>query len=86
MVSVKTLKSFYDLQEHVDRKVGDVFDITEERLARIEALLPDYVETVAEKDINQMTATELAALAKERGVQFKGRPTKAQLIAALSKE
>lgn len=86
MVSVKTLKSFYDLQEHVDRKVGDVFDVTEERLSRIEALLPGYTERVAKEDLTKMTASELISLAKERGVRLKGRPTKAQLIAALSEE
>lgn len=86
MAKVKTIKSFYDLHEHIDRRVGDVFDVTEERLARIEALLPGYVERVAEEDITKMTASELVALAKERGIQFKGRPTKAQLIAALSEE
>lgn len=86
MVSVKTLKSFYDLQEHIDRKVGDVFDVTEERLARLEALLPGYIEKVVEEDLTKMTASELVSLAKERGIRLKGRPTKAQLIAALSKE
>lgn len=86
MVNIIVLKPFYDLSKKVDRKVGDVFDATEERAAQIEAALPGYVSVEKPVDYNQMTAQQLIALAKERGVMPKGRVSKAQLIEILSKE
>lgn len=86
MVNIIVLKPFYDLSKKVDRKVGDVFDATEERAAQIEAALPGYVSVEKPVDYNQMTVQQLIALAKERGVMPKGRVSKAQLIEILSKE
>ena len=86
MVNITVLKPFYDLKAHRDRKPGDVFEMTEERLARIQSMLPGYVEAVEETDYTKMTAQQLTALAKERGVLPKGRVSKAALIEILSKE
>lgn len=100
MVTVEVLQAFYDLKEHRDRKAGTTFAATEERAAYIASALPGYISyaTVAEQKPEPETALEpkpdyaampyadLVALAKERGIQLKGRPKKAQLIEALSKE
>ena len=98
MVRIKVLKPFYDLKRHADVKAGDEYDVTEERAAHLDAVLPGYItyaqaaepepETAPEPkpDYAAMTYTELNALAKERGIQLKGRPKKAQLIEALSEE
>lgn len=84
MVKLKVLKNFYDLHSHVDRRPGDVFDATEERAERLQMLLPGYFEVM--RDYADMTAQELTAIAKERGVMPKGRVSKAALVDILSKE
>lgn len=86
MVKVKTLRTFYDLHHHADRKPGEVFEAPEERVARIQQMLPGYIEVVEEVDYTKMSVQELIALAKERGVMPKGRTSKATLIEILSKE
>ena len=98
MVTVEVLRAFYDIKEHRDRKAGTKFTATEERAAYIASVLPGYISyaTVAEQkpepepepkpDYAAMTYAELNALAKERGIQLKGRPKKADLIEALTKE
>lgn len=88
MVKVTTIKPFYDLVEHKDRAEGEVFDATEERAAYIDAALPGYIaiEKPEEPDLTKMTVPQLFELAKERDIKFKGRPSKAQLIEALTKE
>lgn len=84
MVRVKVLKTFYDLHIHKDRIPGDEFEISEERFANLQQMLPGYLEAV--EGYEKMSLQELTALAKERGVMPKGRASKAQLIEILSKE
>ena len=43
MVVVTVIKSFYDLNRHKSRNVGDRFEATEGRAAQIAAALPGYV-------------------------------------------
>lgn len=86
MVKVKTIKTFYDLHLHADRKPGDVFKMDEERFERFQSMLPGYIEVVEDVDYTNMTLQELTALAKERGVMPKGRASKTALIEILSKE
>lgn len=47
-MKVKVLKSFIDLSDGSERKVGDVFECTEQRFREIETKLPDWVEVVVE--------------------------------------
>lgn len=84
MVKIIVLKPFYDLHIHKDRIPGDEFEISEERFANLQQMLPGYIEAV--ESYEKMTVQELTALAKERGVLPKGRVSKAQLIEILSKE
>ena len=88
MVNITVLKPFYDLKAHKDRMPGDIFEVTEERARHIDAALPGYVaiEEPEQMDYTKMTAQQLAALAKERGVLPRGRVSKAALIEILSKE
>lgn len=100
MVTVEVLQAFYDLKEHRDRRAGTTFAATEERAAYIASALPGYISytTVAEQkpepepipepkqDYESMPYIDLVALARDRGIQLKGRPKKAQLIEALSEE
>lgn len=100
MVTVEVLQAFYDLKEHRDRKAGTTFTATEERAAYIASALPGYIsyaETAGPKpepepepepkpDYESMPYIDLVALARDRGIQLKGRPKKAQLIEALSEE
>lgn len=43
MATVKVLRGFRDLKRHVDRKVGDTFEVSDERAAQIANALPGYV-------------------------------------------
>lgn len=102
MVTVEVLRAFYDIKERRDRKAGTTFTATEERAAYIASALPGYISytTVAEQkpepepepepepkpDYASMPYSDLMALARERGIQVKGRPKKADLIEALTKE
>lgn len=98
MVTVEVLRAFHDLKEHRDRKAGTTFTATEERAAYIASALPGYISytTVAEQkpepepepkpDYEAMPYIDLVSLARERGIQVKGRPKKAQLIEVLSEE
>ena len=98
MVTVEVLRAFYDIKEHRDRKAGTTFTATEERAAYIASVLPGYIsyKTVAEQkpepepepkpDYASMPYIDLVSLARERGIQVKGRPKKADLIEALTKE
>lgn len=63
---VECVKPFRDLAEKVDRKVGEVWDVTLDRLEEIEAVT-EYGQLVR--------TTE--ARPKHKG----GRPTKAELVA-----
>lgn len=88
MATVRVLRSFYDLKAHADRMPGDTFEATDERAAQIKAALPDYVsvENPEPVDYASMTAQQLTAIAKERGVMPKGRVSKAALVKILSEE
>lgn len=88
MVNIIVLKPFYDLKAHKNRMSGDTFEATEERAAQIAEALPDYVsiEEAEPVDYASMTAQQLTALAKERGVLPKGRVSKAMLVKILSEE
>lgn len=100
MVTVEVLRAFYDLKEHRHRKAGTTFTATEDRAAYIASVLPGYISytTVAEQkpepepepepkpDYASMPYIDLMALARERGIQVKGRPKKADLIEVLTKE
>ena len=100
MVRIKVLKPFYDLKRHADVKAGDEYDVTEERAAHLDAALPGYItyaqaaepepepepESEPKQDYESMPYIDLVALARDRGIQLKGRPKKAQLIEALSEE
>lgn len=88
MVNIIVLKPFYDLKRHVTREEGDVFKVTEKRAEQLDLALPGYIVIEAEQkpDLTKLSYQELASLAKERGLKYRGRPTKAQLIDALTKE
>lgn len=47
-MKARVLMGFYDMAEGVDRKPGDVFEATEERIAEINGKLDGYVAAVAE--------------------------------------
>ena len=88
MVNITVLKPFYDLKAHKNRMPGDTFEATEERAAQIAAALPGYVSIKEPEPVDyaSMTAQQLTALAKERGVLPKGRVSKATLVKILSEE
>ena len=90
MVRLKTIKSFYDLKAHKNRMPGDTFEVTEDRAAHIDMVLPGYVSRAMrgepKADLTKMTSQQLRQLAAERGIEVKGRKTKAQLIELISKE
>ena len=90
MVNITVLKPFYDLKAHKDRMPGDTFDATEGRAAHLVTVLPGYVSyTTREKpdtNLSKMTSQQLRQLAADRGIEVKGRKTKAQLIELISKE
>lgn len=88
MVTVRVLRSFYDLKAHKNRMPGDTFEATEERAKHIDAALPGYVaiEEPEQVDYASMTMQQLTAIAKERGVMPKGRVSKATLVKILSEE
>ena len=50
MVTLKVNTALRDVVEHVDRKVGDTFDVTEARAAHIESILPGYMTRKAVSD------------------------------------
>lgn len=90
MLNITVLKPFYDLKAHKDRRPGDTFGVTEARAAHLSTVLPGYVSYVTHEepkaDLSKMTMQQLRQLAAERGVEVKGRKTKAQLIELISKE
>ena len=46
-MKAKVITKFHDIENDIDRHPGDVFELSEERFADIEAKLPGYVERVA---------------------------------------
>ena len=88
MVNITVLKPFYDLKAHTNRMPGDTFEATEKRAAQILAALPGYVAIKEPEPVDyaSMTAQQLTALAKERGVLPRGRVSKATLVKILSEE
>lgn len=101
MVRITVLRPFYDLKRHRMLGEGDEYEATEERAAQIDAALPGYIayETVGETteeavetpaddapDYAAMPYIDLVSLARDRGIPVKGRPKKADLIEALTKE
>lgn len=100
MVTLTVLRTFYDLKKHRDRVPGEEFTVSEERAEQIVSALPGYVTVhepepepehepesePEEVDLSKMTVAQLSALARERGVMPKGRPSKVRLIEILSKE
>lgn len=87
MPSVRTLRPFYDLVAHRDRKAGDVFDATGERAAQIAGKLPGYVEVIEERpqevDYSALKVAELRAICSERGIEVPSKATKATIIELL---
>ena len=94
MVRIKVLRSFWDLVVHVDRKVGDEFEVTEKRAAHIQNKLPGYVtviEAVVEPeedakepvDLAKLTVATLKGLCAERGIEVPKKAKKADIIALL---
>lgn len=47
-MKARVLKGFFDIEEGRDRREGEVFEATSERIAEIEGRLEGYVEPVAE--------------------------------------
>lgn len=97
MVTVTTLRPFYDLQCRVDRNVGDVFDTSEGRAEQIDSALPGYItykrtrhvheveQEPAEPvpDFSKMTVAQLKAYAAEKGIDIPNGTKKAEIIAIL---
>ena len=83
MVNITVLKTFYDLKAHANRMPGDTFEATEERAARLMAVLPGYVELVEEADYTKMTVAELRALCAERGIEVPKGAKKADIALLL---
>lgn len=82
MVSIKTIKTFYDLHERVDRRPGDIFEVSERRAARLQELIPDYIEVVGSKPVEE-EAVEAEAV-EESKVDYSKMTT--QQLAVLAKE
>ncbi len=82
MVQVRTLRDFYDLEERVDRKEGDVFEASEERARQIAELLPGYIE-VGRADLGSLKVTQLRELAAERGIEVPAKANKAEIVELL---
>lgn len=86
MVTVTVIKGFRDIQVHVDRKPGERFDATEERVKQIEAKLPGYISYTTNElksGYDDMSVDDLRALCKERGIKVPPRAGKAKLVSLL---
>ena len=91
MVTVRTLRPFFDLVARLDRRPGDEFEATEARYDHIAERLPGYVEAIESRpepeveapDYSAMKVAELKALCAERGLDVPSKATKAQLIEIL---
>lgn len=87
MSTVRVLKGFRDIVEHVDRRPGESFEASDERAAEIASRIPGYVEVVpgedASQDYSKLTKAELVRLLGERGIPLPKRQNKADLIALL---
>ena len=50
MTRVEILKEFYDLQADKMRPVGEVLELTDERVSELLVKLPNYVKVVDDED------------------------------------
>lgn len=87
MVTVKVVRGFRDLREHVDREAGSTFVASLARAEEIAARLPGYVTYEAApdeaSDLKSLTVAQLRSLAGERGVTIPKNANKARLIELL---
>ena len=87
MVTVKVIRGFRDLREHVDREAGSTFVASLARAEEIAARLPGYVTYEAAPDeapdLKSLTVAQLRSLAGERGVTIPKNANKARLIELL---
>lgn len=63
-MKVKVCNNFFDEQEKVDRKTGEVFECSEERYNEIKAKLPQWVEVAEEKKTAPKKTARKAATRK----------------------
>lgn len=59
-MKVRALKAFRDLVEKKDRRAGEVFEASEERVKKIQETLPEWIEIVDEKPAKTKEKSEQA--------------------------
>lgn len=71
MITVKAKIEFQDYKENRLRKIGDTFEVTQDRLDEILTKGGDWVEVVEEEktDLSKLTKKELEKLAKEYEIE-----------------
>lgn len=80
MKKVKALIQFKDLKEMKLRKIGDVFDVSNERFDEILAK-GDWVEEIQELD--NLTVKEIKELLDKKEIDYPSDAKKAELIELL---
>ena len=80
MKKVKALIQFKDLKEMKLRKIGDVFDVSNERFDEILAK-GDWVEEIQELD--NLTVKEIKELLDKKEIDYTSDAKKAELIELL---
>lgn len=93
MIKVKTLVQFQDFLENQLRYVGDVFEVTKERLEEITTKGGNWVEVIKDinstEDITKMKKDELIEAAKNKGIseqEIKKTKTKDDLVKLIQGE
>nr|DAX89325.1 MAG TPA: dimeris T4 recombination endonuclease VII [Caudoviricetes sp.] len=74
MLKVRALIVFEDYKEQTTRQIGDIFEVSEERLNQILTQGGAWVEVVEEQeqdeeqDISKLKRSELEKIAKDKGI------------------
>lgn len=74
MIKVRALIVFEDYQEQTTRQIGDIFEVSEERLNQILTQGGAWVEVVEEQeqdeeqDLSKLKRSELEKIAKDKGI------------------
>jgi hypothetical protein len=74
MIKVRALIVFEDYKEQTTRQIGDIFEVSEERLNQILTQGGAWVEVVEEQeqdegqDLSKLKRSELEKIAKDKGI------------------
>lgn len=74
MLKVRALIVFEDYKEQTTRRIGDIFEVSEERLNQILTQGGAWVEVVEEQeqdeeqDLSKLKRSELEKIAKDKGI------------------